>query len=323
MNMYEKKYGFSLIEILIAMLISSVLMLSLYQIYRQVQRAVLSIHRVIDIDTPLTSMHDRLEIDLTGAIVPASYMLDVKKLLDKETNEKNDKQAAEKPDESIKKLTDVFTYTAADKNFKLTFLTTGGIQSIDTSLDDGKAYVALKPYIKRVFYSLEPDQNNPGLFSLMWGQTDNLTLTLADISKVTQYELAWGIKELSMTFFVYEMPKDAESKGKPALIMLKSFDSKEIFEKFKTYIPAFVTVKGEMVDQTEVRNQEFTFEFSIPSYVIPQKEKNEADSEKKKETKKEPEAEKISPNTPPKPVNQAAPKNNKAPQNNKNPFVKM
>lgn len=288
MKHYCIRSGFSLIEVLVAMLISSMLLVSLYQIYRQVQRSVISINNVIDIDTPLISMYNRFEIDIDGIIVPASYKAELKAMQakDQKSNEQNGQakktaaaQEPKAPAQPIKKIENVFYYSASDKNFKLTFITTGGIKSIDTSTDTGgqtSATIALKPYIKRVFYTLEPDVSNPGTYTLMWGQSENIDSSISDLSSMRKFELAWGIKELSMSFGVYDIPaKEGESKAKPVLVTLNSFNPKEVFEKYKTYVPAYITIKGVVVDQRNVRQQDFVLEFQVPSYTLPEVEKTQ------------------------------------------------
>ncbi len=270
-----KKKGFSLIEVVVALLISSMLLVALYQMFRQVQRSVISINNVIDIDTPLITMYDRFQSDIDGMIVPSSYKAELKALQEKE------KKAS--PASTSKKLEHVFDYSLSDKKMKLTFLTTGGIKLIDTSTDSsGKSspIVALKPYIRRVYYALEPDAQNPGTYTLLWGQSEGSSGSLDDIAALKKFELAWGIKELSMSFAVYDVPESSDTaKGKPTLVTLTTFNAKEVFEKYKTYVPAFITIKGVVSDQRSVRQQDFAFEFSVPAYTIPAVEKTSADEQ--------------------------------------------
>lgn len=321
--------GFTLIELVVALVIASGLMLALYQTYKQVQNATISLNTIIDIDTPLQTLYDRLSIDIPGIIVPSTYLAEVEALLKKEDkNEDQKKQEgadkkeapkkeAEKKEES-QKLEDVFSYQSSDNSFKLTFITTGGIKSIDTSSPEAKPLT--RPSLKRVYYTLEPDKSSPELYRLTWGQTENLQLKLADGAKLLQYELAWDIKKMSMSFFVYEAPK-AESKSKPTPVELKNFNPKEVFEKYKTYVPAYVVVTGILVDQRRLRELPFTFELSVPSYAMPIRSKDE--KEETEEKKEEADKNKKTPVPPSQPKAPAKPPTKIATRNNQVKNQKM
>ncbi len=246
--------GFSLIEIIVALLIGSMLIVSLYQVLMQTYKAVGIMNRVIDVDMPLVPMYNQLERDLLGMVVPPMAQ-----------ESKNEKQT-DKPEG--KKTFSAFNSSGRNKSLALSFITTGGFKSVDST-----GSILPAPYVKRVFYSIEPDKDQPDLFVLWYGQSENLDIQAKPSQK---YELAWQIKELQVITRVYEPPAADEKQpsGPGKLITLDEFNAQEVLEKYKTSIPAFVEIKGILANAQGTHSQQFTALFALaqyPEYKLPAK----------------------------------------------------
>ncbi len=274
--------GFTLIELMLALLISSLMVISLYQMLSQTRRGVARITDIMDVDVPLMALYTQLEKDVTGMFAPQKAL---KPYVEKEMKKKQaqaKQQAAQQatqqspaqgaqqekkaPEDSVliieQKGTDLFW----------TFITTGGLQTLDK---DGKLVVV--PYVRRVAYLLEKDPNNPAALRLMYryeaDRTDVKSLRAPQFSP--SYEIASGIKNFSVELTVYEAPeekkdtaqqeqKPAESKTPPAA--LKEWKESEVWEKYKSLIPAYVTIRGSRVNPAGTVEYPFEFVFKVYAY---------------------------------------------------------
>jgi prepilin-type N-terminal cleavage/methylation domain-containing protein len=246
----NNKNGFSLIEIIIALLIGTSLVVAIYQLYIQAQKAVVTINTVIDIDMPLLPLYNQLEKDLLGVFVP--------RVINAPDNKKADE----------KKLENVFVSSTKKPAVSFNFLTTGGLQKVDN-----KGVLIIEPFVRRVFYSLEQDSKQPELFVLWYNSTENLDTT--SLSKPTSYEIAWGIKKFEISFKLYEPPTEQDQEPEKKLVTISEFNPKEVVEKYKTNIPAFVEITGIITNAQQTRELPFTFLFEVPAYTYPEPPKKE------------------------------------------------
>jgi prepilin-type N-terminal cleavage/methylation domain-containing protein len=257
----KNKLGFSLIEIIIAVLIGSFLTVSLYQILTKAQQAVKNINVVIDLDTPLMSMYNNLEKDFIGLFVPNNI-----EKADQKTTGTVTKPESKEKENTIK---NVFISSQEGGAVNFNFVTTAGLKVLNN-----KGEVIPAPYLRRVVYSLEKDPQDPDTYILWYGQTENLDPE--NIKNIQRYELAWRIKQFDISFKVYEPEKESkDKKSEKKLVTLTKFDPKEVVEKYKTVIPAFIEIKGRIIDQTGNREQPFNFNFTIPGYKYPEAQNNQ------------------------------------------------
>lgn len=276
-----RKQGFTLIEIIIALLIGSLIIGSLYKILQQIQRGVTMITTVIDLDAPLISLHNQLERDLLGTFVPISTA-QIKaesqetKKTNTQTGQTNNTENKKEPEKAIK---DVFVGTQKNNGLFMHFITNGGIQTVSPT--DQKEVPM--PALKRVIYALEPDPTRAGLFILWYGQTYNLDPEAINNPKnIQRYELAWGLKNLTATFKIYEVPqeqaKNIKEKDAPKvpekLVTLTSFIPADVLKQYKTVLPAYVEIKGEVVDERQARSEVFIYQFALPGYKMPKPSKD-------------------------------------------------
>jgi hypothetical protein len=299
--------GFTVIELILAVFLASLLSLSLFSLLNQVRRAVRRVNTVIEVDMPLTGFLQQIEKDVTGMFAPASSLEEFAKQ-DKERTKERDPftKLKEKKDEVkplvTKPIEKVFYLEARKDQFFWSFITTGGIQTLDA---DGK--IAPVPLIRRVAYLLQQDPQRPNTYRLLYRYSGNI-LELEPFKAsnfVPSIELITGIKELTIELSVIELEKKAEKgeKSKEAgqnkekeesppsggqkketkevtstLSTLKEWQPQEVWDKYKTLIPAYVALTGVRLD---IHGREYPFEivqkvYSYSPYVEKEKSLFEA-----------------------------------------------
>ena len=68
------KQGYTVVEVVLAIFLASLISLSLFQLLKQVRRGVKRIVNIIEVDTPLMSFYNQVEKDVTGMFAPFSSM---------------------------------------------------------------------------------------------------------------------------------------------------------------------------------------------------------------------------------------------------------
>ena len=275
------KKGFTLIEFVLALFLASLLSLSLFQLLNQVRRAVRRINTVIEVDMPLTGFLQQVEKDVTGMFTPSSSLEEFIKQ-DKERVKERDpfSKLKEKKDEVkplvTKPIEKVFYLEARKDQFFWSFITTGGIQTLDA---DGK--VAPVPLIRRVAYVLQQDPQRPSTNRLLYrysGKVLELEPFKAS-SFVPSIELLTGIKEFTLELMVLQLEQKSDQAAKQpsskkdqpesqepkkemkevasTVATLKEWQPQEVWDTYKTLIPAYVTLSGIRVD---IHGREYPFE---------------------------------------------------------------
>lgn len=289
----NKKLGFTLIEIVTVILISSIISLSLYQMLKQSSKTVAAVVRIIDTDLPIMPFYNQLELDITGMFAPESsiesYVQKLKKVEEnsKENNEtkeestnsvKTDIDQKNKKDVNIKPVPEVkeenkefiknIFYIKTNPGFIFSFITTAGIQTLEF---DG----SLKPttFVRRVAYTLETDEKIPNTFKIIYKcDSSSSLLNIENIQSpnfTPSYELISGIKDLKIRFTVFEFKQkeDDENQGNKDQknVKLTEWQEEDIFQKYQTLIPAYILFKGTLVEPNGVEHP-FEFEFKVPAY---------------------------------------------------------
>ena len=133
--------GLSLIEISIALFISSLLMLSLYQAFNNAQRTSQAISATLIAETDFSSAYHQLEKDIATIFVPEQVFIE----LAKKSSEKNETEKQQK--EGLK---DIFIATHKEKNMDmLSFFSTSCLPRYNTAT----------PYAVRIVYRLVQQEN--------------------------------------------------------------------------------------------------------------------------------------------------------------------
>ena len=92
------------------------------------------------------------------------------------------------------------------------------------------------------------------------------------------YELLTGIKqfELECTLFESVPQSEEKEKGRPKPARIKEWNAQEIWQKYKSLIPAFVTCRGIIADRPE---RDYPFECMNKVYAYsPYKEKKQQET---------------------------------------------
>jgi len=294
------KKGFSLIELVIALAISSGIAVTLFQIYNQTTRLLTHVDSMVSADLNVVTFYNRFEKDVTGAFVPVIGDLDLaRKVLEKHEGvlrtqsvapvagqgEKGKQPQPEKVkpvtlgDIQVKKL---FVYESTKNNLSLfSFITCNPLE----------VYKQLKPRIARVSYSLQKDDK--GRFNLLRRESDKLGLKYAKAGR--PYILLRNIRSLKLVFLatepekkkaekteednkkvqpgqkaapIEEKNKEEEKKPKP----LKEYDSWPIKEEDKEPmrdLPEFVKISLVYYDSFEDRDQKYEFMMPVFNYKGP------------------------------------------------------
>ena len=142
----QNKSGFSLLELIIAIAISALLSIALYQAFEQTRKSVVGIDRVIESDEALLLFYDQLDKDISAIFVP-KIIFDsdfAKASPDRQDKDKPDKDKQESGAKKIN-IEKIFLYQAKDSQLSFfTFITTHALSN----------YNKPSAQIARVTYSL-------------------------------------------------------------------------------------------------------------------------------------------------------------------------
>lgn len=274
--------GFTVMEVVLAVFLASFVSLSLFQLLRVAGRGVRGINKTIEVDMPLSGFYDQVEKDVTGMFAPFSS---IQKFAKKDFEAKKQKgfpfkqDEKEKPPEiklDMQPIENVFELDVKGDQFYWSFITTGGLQVLEA---DGS--ITPTPFVRRVAYVLEPDPQRPEVQRLMYRFSGaKLDAPLKSSSFSPSYELISGIKTLAIELTLMqveqkEAPKEDQEEGetkeaKPEAkattrtVSLKEWKVDEIWDKYKTLIPAYVKLSGIRVD---IFGAEYPFEVVCEVYA--------------------------------------------------------
>ncbi|HLW72937.1 MAG TPA: hypothetical protein VKR54_02720 [Candidatus Babeliales bacterium] len=296
------KYGFALIELIVATLVASMVAGILLAALTQGNRFQMLIDNTIDTSTRIAVVANQLEKDLMGAFIPvqAEEKKDKQASPDKSDDAKNspdkkdaNKKDAGKKDEVAEKVAEkkeekpiqkIFYSTNKGGKFDtLTFITNNPLL-----VYVGKDVGVVKPKIVRVQYSLKPETGKKDSFALF--RQESMELDLEKYKDVREYEVIGGIKNFTITFTARIPKKDEKATDKEKQKILYEYkilnewvsEQKKDAEKDKAEfprIPYSVEIKMSLWDIQDKKETEFTIVCQIPVDF----------SEPKKDEKKQPE----------------------------------
>lgn len=227
------KKGFGLIELVIAMAISTVISVILFSSFWQIQRNIKKSDSIIELDRTIAVLQNQLEKDTAAIFIP--------------------EQSYEE------KLERVFYSVNENDNVKeFTFITTNSLQ----------VYNSLTPKIVRVTYQLKENKVNKNSFVLYRRESNNLVYGAE--KDAVEYEIASDIKKLSLEFISKAAPKkedDKEGSKKDNIKKSKEWGIKEPnTKKGETYkIPDIVIASIKFWENKKHIN-DVEFEFRYPIY---------------------------------------------------------
>lgn len=292
------KSGFSLIEILIAVALSSIVAWALFSSFNQAQKSSDLIEQMLSIDPKIMTLSNQLEKDINGVFVPKFWF-------PKEENKQSEAKQPEKKEEpkkdlnpkpgqripvkkeEYKKIDKVFFSVNEQSHLKeITFITCNPLQT----------YNNYKPRIARVLYKLVPDEENKNSYKLLRKESLNLDFSKINEEKNIEYELASGVKNLSLSFIYPEKEKDNKEEAKKTKNE-KPEEPKEL--KYKTSetwnkeenkdipdIPEYVVLKVSLWDLNLQEDYNFEIRYQIFAFSNEEDESSKKESELKTEDAK-------------------------------------
>lgn len=307
--MTHLRFAFSLLELLVATLISSFIGVVLMTALRQTA----TIQRAVQNDAAYTlriALAERqLRRDIEGIFVPALAFPRPKKEAASATtqnkmaqNQENGQQKKESMPEEQKKeqdkapslLKDFFLLTQKEEQFELcSFITSNPV----IGYTEGPLAV-LKPRIARVVYQLKKDPNQKKSFILYRQEGKELDLEKYKNAKEglqRPYELVSGIKSMKIECITYEQSKDgvavhkkvtwkrdlqgeyAEKQKKSDTAALKTTSSKKDQQKDDPFLPGALLITLTLWDNELVR--ESMYRFYLPIVVVAEEPKAEKQTE--------------------------------------------
>ncbi len=267
--------GFTIMEVVMAIFLASLVSLSLFQLLRVASRGVKNIEKVVTIDAPLSGFYDQVEKDVTGMFAPYSSVQqyaqkDFEARKEKNFPFKRDDKKEQEPTVTLdmEPIENVFVLEASGDQFFLSFITTGGLQQLEAN-----GTITPTPFVRRVAYVLEPDPQQSGVQRILYRFSGaKLDLGAMRSAGAVSYELVSGITALSIELTLLEIEnrqKEGEEKEQKAVattraVTLKEWKVQEIWDTYKTLIPAYVKLSGIRVD---IYGAEYPFEIVCKVYA--------------------------------------------------------
>lgn len=211
------KTGFTLIELIIALMLSSIVISVLFASFFYVNRSTRLADEVVSFDTRSALIQHQLQKDIAGAFIPVQGQQEVEKKEEKKApqKEKVDKEKKEK-DEKAKKATKqkpkkvsaIFVSSNKGNIFsELTFITTNPLRVYEYAKN-----TPVLPRIVRVVYRLVMNDDKKS-YRLMRqeGKELNYDSYKGASPSIKAYEVINFIKDFKIT---YKYPKEETSKKK-------------------------------------------------------------------------------------------------------------
>lgn len=204
------KQGFSLIELLVALGIGSILAVIILQSYSSMNQSAQVVDDLINFDIRIGTLATQIKQDISGACIPPRIQQDRMKKMEQKKPERDDKQP--------KLLTHIFYATENNKQLQLLTCITNNPLQIYWSSAIGIA----KPRLARVVYRLKPEQPTREKPSFILVRQEALALDFdlfAEDSqqKVREYELINNVKEMSCEYLTAVKKEEPKQEGQKTI----------------------------------------------------------------------------------------------------------
>lgn len=276
--------GFTLIELVIGLFISSIILLALYSSFYVTGKVIKASDDIINIDVHLAIMAYQFENDLSGIFVP--LQLSTTSTTTTASNQPQPPIKTPEPEKESaqKEIKDIFVSSNKDTSLHvLSFITNNPLQMYHK---EGSG-----PRMVRVVYKLIPNEDKTS-FTLTRQESTNLDLKTFDIKGpqgIRAYELAQNIKSFQIEYRYPEETKqddkkDAkDSKGPEAKPEQQPIPFKTVNEWGKEKetakekeslpkIPQFITITLELWDLHHRQSQTFVLNYTIISFKAPEQQ---------------------------------------------------
>ncbi len=259
--------GFSLIEIIIALAISSFVGIMVFNTVWLLQQSSKRYNQLITIDSQQQILFSQMQKDISSMVVPLYGFI---------PNPKEKREDQEKAQQEYFKKFGLQIEIENEKFKNLSFVTT-------TILG---VYGAKKPRLARVRYLMIPDANHQNYFTLMRQESPELSMSDFERSiaenKNFSHAIAFGIKTSSISctsIAMHEDQKKVEEVSSWSLTELaKKQQQPDAQGKIEQPIalPQIITFNGVMGDFTSDHEHPFSYSFfiSIDPRIKPQQQEN-------------------------------------------------
>lgn len=268
--MLKNKSGFTLIEILIASVIASLLMGSLFFAYGQINKIFYFTRNYIDIYDSAILVQQQMQKDIAGAFIPVQAVPPQKEAkkpqqapeaLKKNGNQPKEEKPKESPQQATpekKILKDPFLSKNVQDQMQLLTFVTNNPMRVYVSTKSGQHNSS----VVRVVYTLEKDPASPKdrpLFILY--RQESLELQLAPYIKtesaIERYPLAQNIVSCKLMFEALEQKEDGSTQVVTFPDWRIGDDQKDVRSKVK--LPTIVNVTLLLTDDAHGQEKEFAF----------------------------------------------------------------
>ncbi len=303
--------GFTLIELIIGLLISSIILLALYSSFYVTGKVIKASDDIINIDVHIALVAHQLENDFSGIFVPLQLSSTTTTTIAAAPNAKQPAKAPEQEKESPQKeIKDIFISSNKDTSLQLlSFITNNPLQMYHKEGPTSR--------MVRVVYKLVPNEDKTS-FALTRQEATNLDLKDFEIKGkqgIRAYELTQNIKSLQVEYRYPEPskpegkketkesnPQDAKPEQQPITFkMVKEWGKENLPAKEKETIPKIpqcINIILELWDLHHRQSQKFILNYAIASFNDTSQQEKKSDKEKPQKNLNQ--TGKI-PNTPPKP----------------------
>lgn len=200
----HRKKGFTLIEFVISIMISSILLTAVFTIYNQIGRSINIIETITTDDTKIMIIKDRLQQDING-LSPLWFTKEEYEKIKNKDKATEPQAKQEQHDESIKAKNFFYAESKNEQFYFFTFTTTNAMQLYG---NDNKRFV-------RVVYMLKQKQNDENSFKLMRKEINNISdFDKKEIlEKGSFYTIADDIKKCHFSYGFIDQPKPKQDKN--------------------------------------------------------------------------------------------------------------
>lgn len=270
----KARAGFTLVELLVATFVASLLLGLLFTVYAQVRSGTTRFDAFTQQHTSLALLESIVVRDVSGACVPLSVLYD-----GQQKKEKKSVEQGEQP----KTITAIFKAVATDKlTHSFTCITNNQLASYRI-----KGMGKPKPWFLRISYKLENDTKVKGTYRLMRQEA----VDLQETSSAPWYELVSGIKQFELTFVSYEEQEGEQKTWKMTKHQEWNSDDNDP-EDEKNYLPDLIVIRVVFARRSSFTGQ--TYECVIPllaKTALPKQEMPEKDKQPATPTEKSGKAE--------------------------------
>ncbi len=279
--------GFTLIELVIGLFISSIILLALYSSFYVTGKVIKVSDDIINIDVHLALIAHQFENDLSGIFVPLQLSSTSTATGAAEPNQQasTPKQAEQEKESPQKEIKDIFVSSNKDTSLQLLSFITNNPLQMHHKEGPGSRMV-------RVVYRLIPNEDKTA-FILTRQESINLDLKAFDVKGqqgIRGYELTQNIKSLQVEFLYPEEKQQDEKKDTKdakgsdtkaeqqpiAFKTVKEWGKENVAAKEKESIPKipqFIILTLELWDLNRRQSQTFILNYAIASFNASQQEK--------------------------------------------------